>query len=516
MRPARIERKEFERRLYGMSHCTYSEHGGAVSALVGNADDEDGDNGAESVDGYEADGDGADDPDGGEDGPDRDDGGDDGAGGGAGAVRATAKEKSDLALEREFLNGTMVLHNYYSIVRPVWSSTCFDDDEDEVIFQLIGKETRVVAVPVFYATGESSSKGLFTVGVQKMEVKREVCAVGYSSVVDAFAVEEPSDLDIIDLLGVREDFRDSVRCWVAGASDVEGCTGLSSPTPLRYNDTLMKASTPVLCLIDALKADKYVFVNETVTHDSTCAKVVDMRRRSMKRYYFQCLLCHRDLVDRGAKPFRSNLGQAFYALLLQRPADADPSVPASTHKQRLKTLELIGKDAPSELLNRKVEPPRPAPPIEKACSEVGGGDDEGNVEELGSIGSSGSESSSSSSSSPSDKAPAVAGDSGDALRFPATILGQKVHHEHHKTQAGERTGAGLRVWCNNPAHDAANCSKFRSLHMDQDVHGDQAAVFYLAAWLQSSGELDGKAHKAQRPGRHDVQAFIDTYGDIVS
>ena len=68
-------------------------------------------------------------------------------------------------------------------------------------------------------------------------------------------------------------------------SDVNGCIALVRPVVVEVDSHLNGKKVPVLCLVDALKAAGYAFVDRLVVHKPADAlKLVDGRRLASKRH----------------------------------------------------------------------------------------------------------------------------------------------------------------------------------------------------------------------------------------
>ena len=66
---------------------------------------------------------------------------------------------------------------------------------------------------------------------------------------------------------------------------------------------------------------------------------------------------------------------------------------------------------------------------------------------------------------------------------------------------------GLFVVCDNANH--FDCNKYRNCKLDISVFGEQAATFYLEAWLLRSRDMSPKAHKRYRPNRQVVREVYE-------
>ena len=275
---------------------------------------------------------------------------------------------------------------------------------------------------------------------------------------------------------------------------------------------MFDTTVPVLCLLDALSLDGWQPVEATCTHSSIDpTNQFDSRSMPSKRAYYQCVLSGAELFRRGAADFKSGLTTAFYLLLLRDPARAKPGMKA---KEAIKLARGIQEWVAPPLLQR-------APP-QRLAERVGvSGVVESTVDDVVVVPpkspSSPSSSSSSSSSKPpsprpqADPAPQPSPPDGAHVDYseslwPRTIFGMVVSVERRGTEQ-----EGLRLLCNNPAHEGCRC--FRTARLDVAALGQRAPVFFLACWLLGS---DRDNHHKWRPSLRDVRAVADTYGDITS
>lgn len=88
------------------------------------------------------------------------------------------------------------------------------------------------------------------------------------------------------------------------------------------------------------------------------------------------------------------------------------------------------------------------------------------------------------------------------------LFGVRVKIERHYGPSGEIIDEGLRVSCNNAAHDH---SKYRCKRIDTDLWGPRSAEYYLGCWLQHSG-MGAAAHKSMKPTRAQMREYIAVYG----
>ena len=315
---------------------------------------------------------------------------------------------------------------------------------------------------------------------------------------DVFEVSDPEHIDLYEFVRDVDDRR-HLYSWSEVPCDVDGCITLVRPVVVEVQSHLNSKKVPVLCLVDALKAAGYEFVDRRVVHKPADAlKLVDGRTLASKRHYFQCVLASAALWERGVTEFRSGAASGFYWLLLHNKV---AGLTKENMKRRLAeldcdTIELQTLQRPAKLQRH----------------DAGGddgivGDDGGAggpaapvAEEPADAESSSSDSSSSSSSSSSSPSAGIVGDGpGDAYELPTEIDGIRVHVEEH----GSRGDRGFRIKC--PLH--ANCRKYASLIKDPYGYGPRAAELFLKAWLRLDAP-DAKAHGRRKPTNAEIDAVI--------
>ena len=266
---------------------------------------------------------------------------------------------------------------------------------------------------------------------------------------DVFEVSDPEHIDLHDFVRGIDD-RGKFCSWSEVPSDVDGCIALVRPVVVEVDSHLNGKKVPVLCLVDALKAAGYAFVDRLVVHKPADAlKLVDGRRLASKRHYFQCVLASAVLWGRGLPEFRSHGPSGYYWLLLhnkaagltkenmkRRLADLDGDAIELQILQRPAKLQRHDEEGDDELVGDDGGAPGPAAPA---------------VEEPSSTESC-SSSSSVAGDCPSSPSDGIAGDDlADGYDLPTHIDGVKVQVEEHP----ERGDRGLRIKC--PVHE--NCRK---------------------------------------------------------
>ena len=362
---------------------------------------------------------------------------------------------------------------------------------------------------------------------------------------DVFKIDDTADYDFVQqvLRGEVPFERRNVKVWKQTLSDVEGCVCLRDPQPVTPAMQLNCKTVPILSLLDALEAAGFAPVRDKVWHapGGAAAKTFDTRGIRSKRAYMQCVLGLEDLFARGAVAFPSGLSNAFYTWLLKAPKDADQSLTAAQINRR---LQAISKDPIKVQALAVGASIGSAAKIAKRPAEIGddGSDDsavghkppapfvDGGVHDGSSSdgvaagipppplagvappapvgsGGSGDSSSSSDSSAPggAESSDSVAGGAPDAeprkrLNGQALVLEDKD---------GVR---GYRVACNNPAHRAFGCKKYRSLQRDVAIFGPTAPEKYLACWHSKSYSMGHAEHKTFRPSVAEIRAWLDAGG----
>ena len=112
---------------------------------------------------------------------------------------------------------------------------------------------------------------------------------------DVLVVSDAENIDLGHFVTSAEK-RQNVYQWEEVACDVEGCLSLVNPRRLEVTENLNGRRVPVLCLIDRLKADGWVFVDAVRNHrPEGLSRIADGRKFQAKRHYLQCLLAQQTL-----------------------------------------------------------------------------------------------------------------------------------------------------------------------------------------------------------------------------
>ena len=460
----------------------------------------------------------------------------DGSGGGpsSSGSRPTQGAVDNTALMRQWLSSCLKVHSYITVKVP-------SDDQGFTLkpLQILNLHTRNIIVKTWETQiqseapkGNETVTGIFNATVQPFVVQERSMQhqlAADASEFDAFIVEDPKVIDILSLVGVGPDARDMLRVWTVGAlAAVEGCLHFHDPMKLTPNVAVGHKDYPVLCLLDALRDSGFTGKSATVTHKRRGPKHFDARSQPCKGFYYKCLLELPRLWSEGANPFPSNLSQAFYKLLLAKPAAALPSLSAA--ECNAEYAKLTGGEKPLRLALDAVKPePKKSPSPPKF--EIDGGEEEAppaspeqkeqnstTQRQRPSVGvveptepglppgrpvielAGGNEESASIERSAGSAGPRHAVEWPEGI--PRTIYGQTICYE---AAVPQRYNARIRVQCNNPAH--GDCSRSRSLALCANEYGPRAAEMFLGAWLKHSFHLDAYGHSEFKPSRADIHAY---------
>ena len=403
--------------------------------------------------------------------------------------------------------------------------------------QILSLEASTVRVET-YAT-RTEPKRAVPARAQLLDEFQSPGAVACRGHMDVFPFQDPTKVDLVELVGADPAVRSQIQLWAASVSEVEGCTHLGSPTEAIPSASLRDSDVPVLHLIDALESNGWEATLSLVNHTVAAPKLYDSRARKSSRHYFQCLLAIEDIFRNNAvESFRSGLSGAHHKLLLKFPTKARASLSAAmcaellleSEGDEIQLLALAGRERRAKI--PRLAAPAPAPVHDEFGGDVvaldtptgDGGPDTNQASSSNSSssdsscrrGSSSSSSSSSSNSSSSDSS--SAGDHGDAgdevagegeleeIAWPEHILGQPVAFKL-RTASSQ---IGLEVRCMDPAH-GPSCKRYRSARLETDVYGELAAVYFLGAWLRGGRPDDSISHSRWKPSRAQVRAFRDCY-----
>ena len=360
--------------------------------------------------------------------------------------------------------------------------------------------------------------------IQAMEIWRGHAAAVDSTRLDVFALCGPSNQLAAVLFGITAAQRSMVKVWTPEQSDLQGCISLQSPAPVCSRKMLNDKNIPVLCLADALQAKGFHEKHELVVHKpASLALHYDCRHLSSKRSYLQAVLAQDQLFAKGVTEFQSGKAAAYYQWLLRSPGLIEEGLSA---KEMQELIKKAGETALQKLpaLQMSARPLGDSavladPDVDGGCAalvdeDVDGGEPAMRAKERKPSTSSSSSSSSDSCNKSSSKSTSssaadldsgsIEGDEGEdrAAGAPIFVEGCKLTPERE----GE-AGAGYRVRC--PHHSLCRC--FKSAHVDADIFGALAPVFFLGAWVKQGADMPAEEHRTWRPGRRDVRAFADSW-----
>ena len=334
---------------------------------------------------------------------------------------------------------------------------------------------------------------LLPIEVQQYEVWRSQELPMDPQMLEAFVVEDPQQVNIMDWIGY--DFADRHRCrqWSPQLSDLDGCKAFASPALLRPLVPLCSEKVPVLSLVEELEALGWVAVLRVVEHRNLPPKVYDSR--SVSRPYLQCLLANTHLVEHGAVCFCSRLSQAHYRLLLKAPATDIGKLSSAQCSAMLK--ELAGNDL--QIAALQVLPTEQMP---LAIADLASGlDGDGGPDEppLAIVDAAGELDGDCGSSADADEE--IDGDG----PLPIThVSGAVLHTESRITRTGT-WAEGWRITC--PLH-GRGCNKYRAKHLRTEHEGSHAAIYYLGAWIHGAAERTAATHSGWSPSVAEIHAYM--------
>ena len=437
-----------------------------------------------------------------------------------------AKLSDDQRIALEFFDKTLPVYSCLSIKSPQP-----DDDVPLRCFQILSKATKLVAIETYRNVQDDEVFWL----VQPFDILWGDKLPATPKELNAFMSCESLRMDILQFLGDPIENRGEVKLWNTSESDIESCALWREPRDVEYKGSLMQSTTPVLALLDKLRAEHFTAVYKAFTHHKRSGKYFDARDLPSKRCYLQCCLVSSSLYEKGVQTFVSGKSEAFYKLLLSNPLKATGDLTAQACRLLLKNVDAssIPRLEPSTSVARGVDVdsgddhadvsvgkfirgrPKKAVAKKKALAAMGVDVDSGS----GNV-SNGSRTGASSSSSSSSRTPtfdtsasnkcSVDADSGsdssnsDDDDYPRRVEGAKIRRETHKSKKSK----GLRVSC---TRHGASCRRFRALDKWVETFGPQAPVLYLGAWLAklSDGDVSEKEHKAYNPSVTQVRAYIE-------
>lgn len=429
-------------------------------------------------------------------------GGGGGSGGGGGESRSQKGPRpDDVLLMRQYLQSSLKLRSYISIPVEVGGG-----GTEARFFQLLSKEGRAIHVSTFEDEGEPQ-QFLYRISVQPLEVWRSICEEPdqLGSFAETFITEDPVDIDALSLCSADPASRGLWLEWEPGISDVEGCVNLSKPTPIAPTAHLSSSDIPVLCLLDALESDGWAPHAGRVFHERGSKKQYDCRQLPRQRRYLQCLLLLPTLLKAGVVGFPSGLSAAWYELLARVQKQMPANLSAKECKRQLGLLQ-GGPDLLTLALQSRqptlpaAKKPRLDPPRVATDPDIVG-DDAPTGAPAHVAGPSGMV-----AGEPSDDEFAADVPADEVVQaFPATIMDCQVRRVPGVHRAHWNYNDRLAVQC--PAH--GTCSRSRSVELDANIWGAQAAALYLGTWLHAANRMSAEEHRAYRPTRSDIQVYVD-------
>ena len=434
-------------------------------------------------------------------------------------AQGLTRSSQGVRLLRQFLSASLQVGAVVSL------PTMLEDGEPTaLIVQVLHVEVRNKLVETYVGEGEMPE--LYSISAQVWEQWRPTSSspIELGESIDCFMYGEPCKLDILRLIGTDPSARTQMQKWSVRESDVEGCMCFHSPERLQPTAALQDASTPVLCLMDALAAGSWVGESRLVTHTPQSGLAFDNRNLAGRRPYLQSVLASSDLFGKGVACFRSDNPLSFYLLLLKVQRDIPEGRPAAWYREVLRKSASSPTESLESLLALPPAPqgalqrlPRPPAPIADAAGSsddevVGGGSPAGYVEAL-SAGVPEQDVVVAAHAAPGELCAAeAAGVDADAPPYPPVIEGSPVRLVKGRQDLRWSYRDRLSVPCNNPDHRAHGCAKTRSLDLDQHIYGPRAAHFFLGAWLRLSN-LPVAEHRKRRPTVAEIKLYAESFSD---
>lgn len=210
---------------------------------------------------------------------------DDGTGGGgAFGKKALDALSTNGMLLRQFL--AQALHLYQYITVPF--TLAAGEEERLAAYQVLALNKKTVLTETYVTRTEEVA--LYKVTVQPVELWAPLvgAAIGRVQELHVFLVEEPSDIDIMEILGTGLAIRKRVHRWDSGDSDVSGCLRFQSRSVVSVNLPLESPSIPCLALMDVLSANGWVGVQHKCEHSRHSIKEFDGRKRIRNAHICKC------------------------------------------------------------------------------------------------------------------------------------------------------------------------------------------------------------------------------------
>jgi hypothetical protein len=315
-------------------------------------------------------------------------------------------------------------------------------------------------------------------------------------------------------------YSSNLKVWQTEACDVDGCIALVSPATLKPRMALMHNSVPVLALWGVLEDDGWAATFSGTLHDKDSGKLMDVRDAVSKRAYFQCLLKLETLLGQEVTNFKSGLANGYYMLMLKTGAQAPPNLKAIEYKQRLAALTMgPAQGLPAWLEDNIKKPLRKKRAIaDAACAGDSDDDneiacDDGIVAQVVIQNAAAVQALAIANAEDLLADDEIEGDGGDGGHgdapldnIPKVVYGHPCRFIKGKHDGGWNYHDRLSVVCR--LH--ANCSMSRSIALDVEVFGADAAQQYLGTWLHMADQMPAERHKSFKPCRADIRLFLDT------
>ena len=120
---------------------------------------------------------------------------------------------------------------------------------------------------------------------------------------DVFLVEDPCTVDLLAVVDLHADNRETILCWQTGRSDVEGCFLLHSPEVVKPHELEYSSPhVPILCRMDELSSRGLIGLARRCVHQlpiTDSALNYDTRSLPTKRSDLQSLLVMDELFTAG-------------------------------------------------------------------------------------------------------------------------------------------------------------------------------------------------------------------------
>ena len=226
-----------------------------------------------------------------------------------GGDRFTRKSE-EVKLMRHYLSQSAVVFAYMSC------RVQRGDDVELRVFQFLDVERANILVDTWYS--RIQTEHLFSCVVQPLEIWNPTFdGVETPQSLEVFVVEDPTEVDFIELCGVDPERRSHLLVWESVVSDVEDCVCLKNPKVARPLMNLSSPSIPILSLTDELAANGWTPTPRRIVHTPDGDKSFDNRNLSSRRKYLQVLLALDSLWEKGYTEIRSSRPASYFSLVLR-------------------------------------------------------------------------------------------------------------------------------------------------------------------------------------------------------